>query len=259
MFEIFDPKTLFIIAVAVFIIMRLRSVLGTRTGYQAPPIDREELKRMRDAQKDAANSNDPSEVGGDNIVPLPNRKSKTAAGSAGNNDAKRVKKAVDPVTASINAYAKPNTKLNKGLKLVASTSVQFEPNDFISGARMAYEMIVTAFADGDKKALKGLLSKEVYEGFAGAISEREKAGNKVHSTFIGIEKSNIKVADVVDKEALVTVQFISQIVSATLDKDDEIIDGDNEQIVEVNDIWTFARNINSKDPNWKLVATESDL
>lgn len=253
MFEIFDPKTLFIIAVAVFVIMRLRSVLGTRTGYQAPPIDREELNRMRDAQKNAANSNDPSEVGGDNIVSLPNSK------AADGGDAKRVKKVVDPVTVSIDAYAKPRTKLNKGLKLVAGTSPQFEPNNFISGARMAYEMIVTAFADGDKKALKGLLSKEVYEGFSGALSEREKAGNKVQSTFIGIEKSNIKAADVVGKEALVTVQFISQIVSATLNKDDEIIDGDNEQIVEVNDIWTFARDISSKDPNWKLVATESDL
>lgn len=246
----FDPKTLVIIAVAVFVIMRLRNVLGTRSGYQAPPMDRDELRRLRDNTNKAANEND-AENAADNVVTLPT--SKTANASA-----KRAKKEIDPVTTSINAYAKSGTKLNKGLKLVAASSAQFEPNNFVDGARMAYEMIVTAFADGDKKALKGLLSKEVYEGFAGAITNREKAGHKVHSTFIGIDKSIIKAANVEDGDALVTVQFISQIVSATLDKEDEIIEGDNEQIIEVNDIWTFARDTRSKNPNWKLVATESD-
>lgn len=254
MFEIFDSKTLVIIAVAVFVIMRLRNVLGTRSGYQAPPIDRDELKRLRDNTNKAANQND-AEDNIDNVVPLPTRKNTS---KTDNVSAKRANKTVGPTTASINAYAKAGTKLNKGLKLVAASSSQFEPNNFIDGARMAYEMIVTAFADGDKKALKGLLSKEVYEGFAGVITKREKAGHKVHSTFIGIEKSNIKAANVEDGEALVTIQFISQIVSATLDKDDEIIEGDNEQIIDVNDIWTFARDTRSKDPNWKLVATESD-
>lgn len=244
----FDSKTLIIIAVAVFVIMRLRSVLGTRTGYQAPPVDREEMKKSRDA----ANQNQ-AENTADNVVPLPTRKT-----GAKQQTVKRVKATVDPITKSINEYAKSGTKLNKGLKLVAETSAQFEPNNFVDGARMAYEMIVTAFADGDKKALKGLLSKEVYEGFAGVITEREKAGHKIHTTFIGIDKSNIKAANVENNEALVTVQFMSQIVSATLDKDDEIIEGDNEEIIEVNDIWTFARDTRSKDPNWKLVATESD-
>jgi len=252
MFEMFDSKTLIIIAVAVFVIMRLRSVLGTRTGYQAPPVDREEMKRLRDAANENQAENQADNTA-DNVVPLPTRK------SAGKSEtAKRVKAAVDPITKSINEYAKSGTKLNKGLKLVAATSAEFEPNNFVDGARMAYEMIVTAFADGDKKALKGLLSKEVYEGFAGVITQREKAGHKVHSTFIGIEKSNIKAANVENNEALVTVQFISQIVSATLDKNDELIEGDSEEIVEVNDIWTFARETRSKDPNWKLVATESD-
>lgn len=256
MFEMFDSKTLIIIAVAVFVIMRLRSVLGTRTGYQAPPMDREEMKRLRDAanENDAENT---AEKMTDNVVPLPTRKG-AGKSAAKLETAKRVKAAADPITKSINEYAKSGTKLNKGLKLVSATSEQFEPNNFVDGARMAYEMIVTAFADGDKKALKGLLSKEVYEGFAGAITQREKAGHKVHSTFIGIDKSNIKAANVENNEALVTVQFISQIVSATLDKDDEIIEGDNEEIIEVNDIWTFARDTRSKDPNWKLVATESD-
>lgn len=253
MFEIFDPKTLFIIAVAVFVIMRLRSVLGTRSGYQAPPTDRKDQNRQNKSNN-AANENDIA----DNVVPLPTRKSAGKSGATATKATKSIKKEIDPVTASINAYAKSGTKLNKGLKLVAETSAQFEPNNFVDGARMAYEMIVTAFADGDKKALKGLLSKEVYDGFAGAITEREKAGHKVHSTFIGVEKSDIKAANVENNEALVTVQFISQIVSATLDKEDEIIDGDNEQIVEVNDIWTFARDTRSRDPNWKLVATESD-
>jgi predicted lipid-binding transport protein (Tim44 family) len=119
-------------------------------------------------------------------------------------------------------------------------------------------MIVTAFADGDRKALKNLLSKEVYEGFAAALDEREKRGETVRSAFVGIEKSEIRGAAVAGNEAQVTVQFISQIISSTHDSDGEVIDGDPDQVAEVNDVWTFARSLKSRDPNWKLIATESD-
>ena len=120
-------------------------------------------------------------------------------------------------------------------------------------------MIVTAFADGDRKTLKGLLSREVYDGFAEAISDRESRGEQVRSTFVGIEDAAIKSAGVVNSDAQVTVSFTSQIISATLDKDGKVVEGDTEQVAEVRDIWTFARDVRSRDPNWKLVATESDF
>jgi predicted lipid-binding transport protein (Tim44 family) len=123
---------------------------------------------------------------------------------------------------------------------------------------MAYEMIVMAFADGDRKALKGLLSREVYEGFDTAISEREAKGEKVKASFVGIDKADIKHAEMKGSEALVTIRIVSQMISATYDKSDKIVDGDAEQVSEVSDVWTFSRDTRSRDPNWKLVATESE-
>ena len=123
---------------------------------------------------------------------------------------------------------------------------------------MAYEMIVMAFADGDRKTLKGLLSRDVYDGFDAAISERESKGEVVKSTFVGIEKADMVHAEIKDSEANITLRIISQLISATYDKDDKLIEGDAENVAEVNDLWTFARDTRSRDPNWKLVATESE-
>jgi predicted lipid-binding transport protein (Tim44 family) len=123
---------------------------------------------------------------------------------------------------------------------------------------MAYEMIVMAFANGDRKSLKGLLSREVYDGFDAAISDREAKGEKVKSTFVGIDKADIMHAEMKGSEALVTVRIVSQMISATYDKSDTLIDGDAEAVGEVSDLWTFSRDTRSRDPNWKLVATESE-
>lgn len=237
MSEIFDFSTIMILAVAVFVLLRLRSVLGQRTGYQAPPPDLEKRKKMAEQDADSA----------DNVVPI-----------SGKKDVKRVKPAEDSSIKAINAYAKSGTKLNKGLRQILQSDPTFAPLNFISGGKMAYEMIVSAFADGDTKTLKNLLSKEVYDGFAGAIKERNTAGQTVQSTFVGIESADIKAAEVAEGDANVTVQFISQIISATTDKSGELIDGNPDEVVEVNDIWTFSRSTKSKDPNWRLVATESD-
>ncbi|MCY1307936.1 Tim44-like domain protein [compost metagenome] len=123
---------------------------------------------------------------------------------------------------------------------------------------MAYEMIVMAFADGDRKTLKNLLSREVYEGFDAAITDRERKGEVVKSTFVGIDKADIIHAEVKDSEENITVRIVSQLISATYDKQGGLIDGDAESVAEVNDLWTFARDIRSRDPNWKLIATESE-
>lgn len=123
---------------------------------------------------------------------------------------------------------------------------------------MAYEMIVMAFAEGDRKSLKGLLSREVYEGFDAAIADREAKGEKIKSTFVGIDKADILSAEVKATEALITMRIVSQMISATYDKAGALIDGDAEAVAEISDLWTFARDTRSRDPNWKLVATESE-
>lgn len=244
MSQIFDMTTLITIAVAVFVLLRLRAVLGKRTGHQRPPFDPKEIDRNLRGKNDVPEEG--LEEG--NVVSLPDR-----GGVKPKKSAEEV-----PNQKAIDEYAKPGTKLNRGLREIARSDPSFTPEAFLDGAKMAYEMIVTAYADGDRKTLKNLLSREVYDGFAAAISERENRGETVQSTFVGIENARIKSAEIVNQDAQISVQFVSQIISATIDKDGEIIDGDPDQVAEVNDVWTFARDTRSRDPNWKLVATESD-
>ena len=115
-----------------------------------------------------------------------------------------------------------------------------------------------SFADADRKTLKNLLSTEVYDGFASALDDREAKGETVQSSFIGIDKSDIIAAEMRDTDALVTIRVVSQLISATRDKDGNVVDGDPEAVVEVKDVWTFSRDTRSRDPNWRLVATESE-
>jgi predicted lipid-binding transport protein (Tim44 family) len=117
-------------------------------------------------------------------------------------------------------------------------------------------MIVTAFADGDRKMLKNLLSREVYEGFDAAITDREKKGNKVETRFVAIENADITAAEMRGRTAQVTVKFVSQLVSVTRDNKDNVVEGNPDKVTDVTDVWTFARDVSSRDPNWKLVATE---
>ncbi len=235
--EVFDTTTLIIIAAAIFVLLKLRSVLGQRTGYQRPSDLKDHInKRMKDAENGSA----------DNVVKLPNR------------GTPQIDEEKNPAIEEINNIAKPRTKLNRGLNEVLSTDPTFSPKQFLSGAEMAYEMIVNAFADGDRKTLRNLLSTEVYGGFDSVISDRETRGETVRSTFVGIDESSIVGAGVKDSNSNLTVRFISQIVSSTHDKDGKVIDGDESDIATVTDIWTFSRDVRSNDPNWKLVATESE-
>ena len=232
-----DLTTLVTLAIVVFIFIRLRSVLGKRTGHQPPPLDSANNSVLSASRKKSK----------DNIVTLPRRAAPLEPEP----------KTLSRAEAVVDELAKPGTKLNKSLKEIISIDPAFETGPFLEGAKMAYEMIVTAFADGDRKALRNLLSREVFEGFASAIDAREAKGEQVHSSFIGIDSASIVGAEVVRKDAQITVRFVSQIVSATHAADGKIIEGDTEQVAEVTDVWTFARDMDSRDPNWKLVATES--
>jgi predicted lipid-binding transport protein (Tim44 family) len=118
-------------------------------------------------------------------------------------------------------------------------------------------MIVGAFAEGDERTLTQLLGEDVLDGFARAITEREQRGETLHSTLVGIDKTDIIEAEMKDKQALVTVKFVSELISVTRDADGEVVEGDPKKVREVTDIWTFARELASRNPNWKLVATEA--
>lgn len=224
---------LFLIA-AVVIFLQLRNVLGRRTGNERRPFDPYTAARTQD--NDAAKTPD-------NVVSLPR---KHAAGEAPAD----IYKAIDSV-------AGPGSELNKGLRAIKDADSGFDPKIFINGAKMAYEMIVMAFAEGDRKTLKNLLSREVFEGFDAAIADRESRSEKIQSSFVGIDKAEFVSAEMKGSEAHVTLRIVCELVSATRDSTGTVIDGDPEAVAEVRDVWTFARDVQSRDPNWKLVATEA--
>jgi len=230
----FDFVTLFFLVAAVIIFLQLRNVLGKRTGNERPPVDPYSPREGIDAPEGPERGK---------VVQLPRRDGATDE---------------DSRYAAVDAFAKAGTPLNEALRRMVDTDSAFDPKEFVNGAKMAYEMIVMAFADGDRKTLKGLLSREVYEGFDAAITDRESKGELVKSTFVGIEKADLVHAEIKDSEANITIRIISQLISATYDKAGAIIDGDAEAVSEVNDLWTFARDTRSRDPNWKLIATESE-
>jgi predicted lipid-binding transport protein (Tim44 family) len=232
--QAFDPLNLLILAIAVVVILRLRSVLGKRTGNERPPVD--PYAAQRRAEKPQAPGN---------VINLPQRETPPENPS--------LQQPVEPVWSG---YAEPETAVAKGLEKIAGADDQFSTKIFIEGAKVAYEMVVTAFAQGDRQALKTLLSRDVYEGFARAIDEREKAGQLLESRFVGINKTDVTQADLKGKRASITLRFIAEFISATLNKTGEVIEGDPKQIRQITDVWTFERDTASRDPNWKLVATD---
>lgn len=241
--EAFDPLNLLILAIAVVIFFRLRSVLGRRTGNERPPFDPFAARRRNNGED--AKPGRPEEAPG-NVITLP----RDRAPEAKPQDA-------EPAAPVWAGHAEDGSDLAKGLERINASDRDFTPASFLAGAKVAYEMVVTAFAQGDKPTLKNLLSREVYEGFAGAIDNREKAGEKLESRFVGIDKADLVSADLNGRKALVTVKFVSELISSTTNRAGEVIEGDPKQIREITDVWTFERDVGSRDPNWKLVATES--
>ncbi len=233
--EFLDLPTLIAIVVAVFVVFRLRSVLGTRTGNERPPVDR---SRSAPTEKNAAND--------ETVVPLRHRPAETDL-----DEERRARK----LEAEIEQVSAGNAQLAAGLKEVAEADPGFTPKSFLEGAKQAYEMIVTAFAEGDRQTLKNLLEKDVFEGFQRAIADREAAGQKVDFTFVGLPKVAIVDADYDKKNINVTVDFHAEVVSATRDKDGNLVEGNADQVQIIADEWTFARNPKSRDPNWKVVST----
>ena len=127
--------------------------------------------------------------------------------------------------------------------------------EFLSGAKIAYETIITDFSKGNLKSIKNLLEKNVLKQFESAIQEREKQGNKSETTFIGINSAEIKNHERNGNFLEVTVDFVSEIISCVKDKNLKIIAGDPEKIKKVYDTWKFSKNVKSNDPNWSLIET----
>jgi predicted lipid-binding transport protein (Tim44 family) len=228
--------TLVFLGLAVFVIMKLRSVLGTKTGFERPPevIRREMEERQSPAMQD-------------NVVPLPTAQRPPMPPQPEMSQADRWK-----------GVAEAGTPVAAGLDAILKADPSFDAPGFGGGAKAAYEMIVQAYAKGDRKTLKGFLAKDVFDGFASAITDRESRSETSETTFVSIDKADIVGAEMRDKFAHVTVSFSSKLISVVRDSAGTVTDGSPEKIIDVNDVWTFARDVTSRDPNWKLVATESN-
>jgi predicted lipid-binding transport protein (Tim44 family) len=235
---VFDIYTIIFLALAVFIFLRLRSVLGQRTGRERPPYD---PYSARDAVRSPAT---------DKVVTLPTR------------PAEPVSTRPVEVTPAASAdrwkgVAESGSSIAAGLDAIVAADPSFDAKHFITGARAAYEMIVTAFAEGDRRQLKNLLSREVYDGFDTAITEREGRGETAETRFVSIDGSTISSAELRARTAQITIRFVSKLISATRDRSGNVIEGSAEKITDVTDVWTLSRDVSSRDPNWKVVATEA--
>src|SRR5439155_4268588 len=237
--QAFDPLNLLILAVAVVIFLRLRSVLGKRTGSERQPF-------VPDAGRPAEARTTGDEAPA-NVVTLPQASRTAGKDMAG-------APLPEPIWKGV---AEEGSALARGLEKLAVGDNQFSVGAFLDGAKIAYEMIVTAFAQGDRAALKNLLSRDVFDSFSRAIDQREKASETLEQKFVSIDKAELVAADLRGRKATLTVRFVSEMISATRNKAGEVIDGDPKQIRENTEMWTFERDVGSRDPNWKLVATEA--
>ncbi|WP_455482060.1 Tim44/TimA family putative adaptor protein [Bartonella sp. B35(2025)] len=227
----FDVVLVVALVIMVVVFVQLRNVLGKRIGFEKPPFDPYSDGSKKQIEAETA----------DNIVSFPHQ------ASSQKND-----------FSEIDAIAPEGSELNKGLRAIRQSTPHFSPQFFIKGVQVAYEMIVTAFAKGDRDQLKKLLSQDVFESFCAAIEKREKNGERVQFTFVGINKVEFIAASMQEKEEFLTVRIISEMISVTYNKQKERIDGDPDTIVEIRDVWTFVRNSLSSNPNWTLFATEDE-
>tara|TARA_E500000331_G_scaffold64565_1_gene59303 strand:- start:2365 stop:3042 length:678 start_codon:yes stop_codon:yes gene_type:complete len=207
---------------AAFLIYRLGSVLGKRTGN--------EQKRP-----DIFGAGDnPDEGQDDNVISLPDR-------------------SPDPE----NESTEPASPMDAAIAQIKLADRSFDEEGFVTGARAAFEMVVDSFANGNTDTLRSLLSDDVYENFAAAIRERVSKDQTHETTMMGFDVTEIIEAEMEGRNALVTVKYVSDQVNVTRDLEGEIVEGDPVAVTRITDIWTFARDVSSSNPNWVLIATRS--
>ena len=212
--------------IAAFLVLRLRSVLGRRTGFERPP--REDGKGYDPRSPRPVDNDQPQ---------LP------------------------PATVSTASQARvsvpdPRSPVGQALMRIRGVDPGFEPNAFLAGAEGAFRMIVDAFARGDRQTLRALLSDDTYAGFEGEITRREGEGETQRSEVRAMQDMAIEAADLRGTVADVTVRFVSDQVNLTTARDGSIAAG-AEAVTELTDVWTFQRDLKNPDPTWRLVATQS--
>jgi predicted lipid-binding transport protein (Tim44 family) len=213
-----DPLNIILIAAALIIFWKLKSVFGQRTGLERPP-----FVPAPKSQPDLRVIENPEYI---------------------------------PPSAVWQGHAEEGSPLAKGLEAIGKQQKDFDVTGFVAGAKNAHEMILEAFAKADKAALKPLLSKTVFDSFTMVIDEAKSKNQSKIFQYVGSKSAKIESASIEANRASVTVQFVSETISATLDKDGNTLDGDPKSVVETTDHWTFERDVTSSDPNWKLVATD---
>lgn len=226
----FDPSILVLAALAVFVVWKLWSVLGVRTDRERPAADRPRGSEGR--------------IGAEPLPPPPASDASFASAGA-------------PSAQLWTGLAEPGSKGWAGLDAVAAADRGFSGATFIDGAKKAYELIVEAFARGDRDTLHNLLAKDVFESFAAEIAGREQRGETAEARLVSIDRATVEDAQVDLRKAQITVRFVVQLISSRRNRAGEAIEGDATEPHEIIDLWTFARDVASRDPNWKLVATES--
>jgi predicted lipid-binding transport protein (Tim44 family) len=153
-------------------------------------------------------------------------------------------------------FAKFGSEMWQRLDEISRIDPTFNPREFIDGAKLAYEFILRSFSTGDIAALTPLLEKEVFESFSAAISDRRKNGTQLETTLVSLDRSEIQEINIEEKVAQIVVRFESKIITVTKDESGIIVEGSQGKVADVVDVWTFQRDLNSSDPNWRLISTE---
>lgn len=237
--SIFDPFNLLLLGIALVIFWRLRGVLGGRTGNERPPFD-------------------PYAASKAEAPVAPDKASGTVLRFPKESDGSPVGAAPEPPQPAWTGYAPEGSALATDIIKLTESDPAFSPKSFVDGAKLAYEMIVDAFAKGNKAALKDLLSGDVMDSFSSAIDGRNAAGQTVELRFVGIDKAKFTAIELNGKRASVTMKFVSEIISVTKAQDGSVTDGDPTEIRKITDVWTFERDVASRNPNWKLAATQAE-
>jgi predicted lipid-binding transport protein (Tim44 family) len=207
-----------IATVAGFILFRLYTVLGRRTGHERPPQDNYRLKPAEDA--------------------------------VGVQDNGKLAHAVPA--------ERPSDPVASGLFDIGLADRNFDKDQFLKGARAAYEMILSAFAAGDRMTLKPMLNDEVFAAFDSVIRRREQAAQKASLTLVGFNDVKVIAAALKGNIAEITLAFGTRLISSTVNAEGVVVEGDAKSVREVTDVWTFTRDVRARDPNWALVATSSE-
>jgi predicted lipid-binding transport protein (Tim44 family) len=211
-------QLLVLAGIAVFLILRLKSVLGTREGFEKPPV----------APAEKRSSRPDFEV----IEGGPDR--------------------------DITDYVEEGSVQATALAAMKRAEPSFQVGEFVQGARSAYEMILMGFERGELDNLQGFLAEDVFDSFVDAVAQREDQGLTIEAEFIGVRETAVMNAsfDETTRVAEVTMRFVAELTSVVRNRDGEIVEGDPKAVKRQKDIWVFARSMGADDPNWQLVATD---